>query len=159
MICTHPISHSLEELVALTEQVLEIEITIKRLKEIPYRGMLLDPYTYDTYETVILVSTDYLGMLKDFVIAKHCLTLLLKGSAFHTGNLKVLSYNEESSTWTSSRRTANAGERSRPRSCSGSSFSCTPTSTRPALRFPGTSSSTAGCTSTVHGCERHRCTT
>lgn len=96
MICTHPISHSLERLVTLTEQLLDIEITIKRLKETPYRGMLLDPYTYDTGDTYILVSTAYLGMLKDFVIARHCMTLLLKGSAFHTGNLKILSYNEES---------------------------------------------------------------
>ena len=96
MICTHPISHSLERLVTLTEQLLDLEITIKRLKETPYRGMLLDPYTYDTNETHILVSTAYLGMLKDFVIARHCMTLLLKGSAFQTGNLKVLSYNEES---------------------------------------------------------------
>jgi hypothetical protein len=96
MICTHPISHSLERLVTLTEQLLDLEIIIKRLKETPYRGMLLDPYTYDTNETHILVSTAYLGMLKDFVIARHCMTLLLKGSAFQTGNLKVLSYNEES---------------------------------------------------------------
>jgi hypothetical protein len=96
MHCKDPISRSLTTLIELTEQLLETDIMIKRMKDGPYRGMLIDPYTHDTDIPVIVVSTAYLGMLKDFVIARHVVSLLLRGSAELRGDHQVLSYDTDS---------------------------------------------------------------
>ncbi|HOV67219.1 MAG TPA: hypothetical protein PLI31_02540, partial [Methanoregulaceae archaeon] len=66
------------------------------LKDAPYRGVLVDPYTHATDVPVIVASTNYLGMLRDFVIARHVVALLLRGAAAERGDLRVLSYDQDS---------------------------------------------------------------
>ncbi len=96
MYCKEPLSRSLITLIELTERLLETEITIRCLKDAPYRGVLIDPYTHETDVPVIVASTSYLGMLKDYVIARHVVTLLLRGAADARGDYRVLSYDQDS---------------------------------------------------------------
>ncbi len=96
MYCKEPLSRSLITLIELTERLLETEITIRCLKDAPYRGVLVDPYTHETDVPVIVASTSYLGMLKDYIIARHVVTLLLRGAADARGDYRILSYDQDS---------------------------------------------------------------
>jgi len=96
MYCKESLSNSLTTLIDLTERLLDTEITIRCMQSAPYRGLLIDPYTHETDVPMIVASTNYLGMLRDYVIARHVVTLLLRGSAVARGDYRVLSFDQDS---------------------------------------------------------------
>jgi hypothetical protein len=96
MSSSYNLSDELNELINHVENVLGTGITLRRQDNTPEHGVLIDDYTYGNGKNIIVFSSNDLGMLKDFVIAINCLSLLYKGIAANKGEYKVLSFNYES---------------------------------------------------------------
>jgi hypothetical protein len=91
-----PLSKPIRRFLSHTEETLDTEISLLRQPEADPGGTLVDKYTYDIDQNVIIFPAQYVGLLKDFVIAKHCTHLMMKGAAAKKGKYLVLSYNEDS---------------------------------------------------------------
>jgi len=88
-----PLTKPIRRFIAETERLLDTEITLLRKPEAPPGGTLLDVYTYKNLDkNIIIFPANYIGLLKDFVIAKQCTHLRVKGAAAKTGGYHVLSY-------------------------------------------------------------------
>ena len=91
-----PLSKPIRRFISQTEEILETEISLLRQPEAEPGGTLVDIYTYDIEKNVIIFPAQYVGLLKDFIIAKHCTSLLIKGAAIKKGTYHVCSYNGDS---------------------------------------------------------------
>jgi len=91
-----PLSKPIRRFLTHTEETLDTEISLLRQPEADPGGTLVDKYTYDIDTNVIIFPAQYVGLLKDFVIAKHCTHLMMKGAAAEKAKYLVCSYNEES---------------------------------------------------------------
>jgi hypothetical protein len=91
-----PLSKPIRRFLQHTEETLDTEISLLRQPDAEPGGTLVDQYTYDIDQNVIIFPAQYVGLLKDFVIAKHCTHLMMKGAAATKGKYLVCSYNEES---------------------------------------------------------------
>ncbi len=56
----------------------------------------MDIYTYNVERNIILLPAHYIGLLKDFIIARHCVHLLIKGSAAKKSQYLVCSFTGDS---------------------------------------------------------------
>ena len=92
---SYNLSPELRDLIDLTKEMLDTEIYLHRRTDVPSEGLLIDDYTFRTGKNVIAFSSSQLGMLKDFVIAKQCLTLLFRGIAAKNDRYKVLSFEDK----------------------------------------------------------------
>jgi len=91
-----PLSKPIRQFLANTEEILDTEISLLRQPEAEPGGTLVDVYTYDIEKNVIIFPAQYIGLLKDFVIAKHCTYLLIKGAAAKKSGYKLCSYTGDS---------------------------------------------------------------
>ncbi len=91
-----PLSKPIRRFLQHTEETLDTEISLLRQPDAEPGGTLVDQYTYDIDQNVIIFPAQYVGLLKDFVIAKQCTHLMMKGAAAKKGKYLVCSYNEES---------------------------------------------------------------
>jgi len=91
-----PLSKPIRRFLSHTEETLDTEISLLRQPEAEPGGTLVDVYTYDIEHNVIIFPAQYVGLLKDFIIAKHCTHLLMKGAAAKKAKYLVCSYNEDS---------------------------------------------------------------
>lgn len=91
-----PLSKPIRRFLIHTEETLDTEVSLLRQPEAEPGGTLVDVYTYDIERNVIIFPAQYVGLLKDFVIAKQCTQLLIKGAAAKKGKYQVCSYTEES---------------------------------------------------------------
>ncbi len=91
-----PLSKPIRRFINTTEQLLDTEISLLRQPDAEPGGTLVDIYTYDIERNVIIFPAQYVGLLKDFIIAKHCTQLMIKGAATKKGEYKVCSYTEDS---------------------------------------------------------------
>ncbi len=91
-----PLSKPIRRLLNQTEEMLDTEISLLRKPEAEPGGTLVDIYTYDIEKNVIIFPAQYIGLLKDFVIAKHCTHLLIKGAAYKKSKYLVCSFTEDS---------------------------------------------------------------
>ncbi|MDD1689349.1 MAG: hypothetical protein LUQ66_01660 [Methanoregula sp.] len=91
-----PLSKPIRRFLTQTEELLDTEISLLRQPEAEPGGTLVDKYTYDMDTNVIIFPAQYVGLLKDFIIAKHCTNLLIKGAATEKGEYKIVSYTEDS---------------------------------------------------------------
>jgi hypothetical protein len=91
-----PLSKPIRRFLHHTEETLDTEISLLRQPEAEPGGTLVDIYTYDIERNVIIFPAQYVGLLKDFIIAKHCTNLLIKGAAAKKARYLVCSYTEES---------------------------------------------------------------
>jgi hypothetical protein len=91
-----PLSKSIRQFVRQTETLLDTEISLLRNPEADPNGMLVDVYTYDTEKNLIIFPAHYIGLLKDFIIAKHCVHLLIKGAAAKKSRYLVCSFTGDS---------------------------------------------------------------
>jgi hypothetical protein len=90
-----PLSKPIRRFLQHTEETLDTEISLLRQPEAEPGGTLVDIYTYDIERNVIIFPAQYVGLLKDFVIAKHCTNLLIKGAAAKKARYLVCSYTED----------------------------------------------------------------
>jgi hypothetical protein len=91
-----PLSKPIRRFLNQTEEMLDTEISLLRKPEAEPGGTLVDIYTYDIEKNVIIFPAQYIGLLKDFVIAKHCTHLLIKGAAYKKSKYLVCSFTEDS---------------------------------------------------------------
>jgi hypothetical protein len=93
-----PLSKPIRRLIKETEEMLDTQISLLRQPDADPQGTLVDVYTYDMEKNVnvIIFPAQYIGLLKDFIIAKHCTNLLIKGAAHKKARYNVLSYTEDS---------------------------------------------------------------
>jgi hypothetical protein len=91
-----PLSKPIRRFLTHTEETLDTEISLLRQPEADPGGTLVDKYTYEIDHNVIIFPAQYVGLLKDFVIAKHCTHLMMKGAAAKKGKYLVCSYTEDS---------------------------------------------------------------
>ncbi len=91
-----PLSKPIRRFLAQTEETLDTEITLLRQPDTEPGGTLVDVYTYDVEKNIIIFPAQYIGLLKDFIIAKHCTYLLIKGAAAKKSKYLVCSYTEDS---------------------------------------------------------------
>ena len=91
-----PLSKPIRRFLSLTEETLDTEISLLREPDAEPGGTLVDIYTYDIEKNVIIFPAQYIGLLKDFIIAKQCTNLLIKGAAAKKSRYLVCSYTEES---------------------------------------------------------------
>lgn len=91
-----PSSKPIRRFINSTEELLDTEISLLRQPDAEPGGTLVDQYTYEMDTSVIIFPAQYVGLLKDFIIAKHCTHLLIKGAAAKKATYKVSSYTEES---------------------------------------------------------------
>jgi hypothetical protein len=91
-----PLSKPIRRFLVHTEETLNTEISLLRQPEAEPGGTLVDKYTYDIDQNVIIFPAQYVGLLKDFVIAKQCTNLLIKGAAAKMGRYEVCSFTEDS---------------------------------------------------------------
>jgi len=91
-----PLSKPIRRLVMQTEEMLDTQISLLRQPDAEPGGTLVDIYTYDIEKNVIIFPAQYIGLLKDFIIAKHCTNLLIRGAAHKKSKYQVLSYTEDS---------------------------------------------------------------
>lgn len=91
-----PLSKPIRRFVSQAEEMLDTEIALLREPGAEPGGTLVDAYTYDIERNVIIFPSQYIGLLKDFIIAKHCTLLLIKGAAAKKSKYLVSSYTEES---------------------------------------------------------------
>ena len=91
-----PLSKPIRRFITHTEELLDTEVSLLRQPETDPMGTLVDKYTYDIDTNVIIFPAHYVGLLKDFIIAKHCTHLLVKGAAAKLSAYRVCSYNEDS---------------------------------------------------------------
>ena len=80
----------------MTEELLDKEITLLRNPEADQNGTLVDVYTFNIEKNVILFPPHYTGLLKDFIIARHCVNLLIKGAAAKKSRYLVCSFTGDS---------------------------------------------------------------
>lgn len=90
-----PLSKPIRRFLHHTEEILDTEISLLRQPEAEPGGTLVDIYTYDIEHNVIIFPAQYVGLLKDFIIAKHCTNLLIKGAAAKKSKYLVCSYTED----------------------------------------------------------------
>jgi hypothetical protein len=91
-----PLSKPLRLLVSQAEDLLDTEISLLRNPEADPNGTLVDVYTYTVEKNFILLPAHYTGLLKDFVIARHCMHLLIKGAAAKKSRYLVCSFTGDS---------------------------------------------------------------
>ncbi|NMB77878.1 MAG: hypothetical protein GYA23_02145 [Methanomicrobiales archaeon] len=91
-----PLSKPIRRFLQHTEETLDTEISLLRQPDADPGGTLVDKYTYDIDRNVIIFPAQYVGLLKDFIIAKHCTHLMMKGAAAKKAKFLVCSYNETS---------------------------------------------------------------
>ena len=91
-----PLSKPIRRFLNTTEELLDTQISLLRQPDAEPQGTLVDCYTYDIDHNVIIFPAQYIGLLKDFVIAKHCTNLMIKGAAAKKGEYKVCSYTGDS---------------------------------------------------------------
>jgi hypothetical protein len=91
-----PLSKPIRQFVGKTETLLDTEISLLRNPEADPNGMLVDVYTYDIEKNMIIFPAHYIGLLKDFIIAKHCVHLLIKGAAAKKSRYLVCSFTPDS---------------------------------------------------------------
>jgi hypothetical protein len=91
-----PLSKPIRRFVNHTEELLDTEVSLLRKPDAEPGGTLVDIYTYDIEKNVIIFPAQYIGLLKDFIIAKHCTHLLIKGAAAKKSQYLVCSFTEES---------------------------------------------------------------
>jgi hypothetical protein len=91
-----PLSKPIRRFINQTEEILDTEISLLRQPDAEPGGSLVDIYTYEIDRNVIIFPAQYVGLLKDFVIAKHCTHLLIKGAATKKGKYHVCSYTGDS---------------------------------------------------------------
>ena len=91
-----PLSKSIRHFVRQTENILDTEISLLRNPEADPNGMLVDIYTYDIEKNIIIFPAHYIGLLKDFIIAKLCVNLLIKGAAAKKSRYLVCSFTGDS---------------------------------------------------------------
>jgi len=88
-----PLTKPIRRFIAETERLLDTEVTLLRKPDAAPGGTLLDVYTYKNLDkNIIIFPANYIGLLKDFVIARQCTHLMVKGAAAQTGGYRVLSY-------------------------------------------------------------------
>jgi hypothetical protein len=87
-----PLSKPIRLFVSQTENILDTEIALLRNPEADPNGTLVDVYTYNIEKNVILFPAHYTGLLKDFIIARHCVHLLIKGAAAKKSRYLVCSF-------------------------------------------------------------------
>jgi hypothetical protein len=92
----YPLSDELRTLHRQAEDFLGTEIVLKRMSEAPKGGYLLDTYLSGNDRNIIIFPEDTLGTLKDFIIAKHLLKLVIRESAYRDDQGKVLVFNDSS---------------------------------------------------------------
>lgn len=90
-----PLSKPIRHFIHTTEELLDTQISLLREPDAEPGGTLVDCYTYDIDHNVIIFPAQYIGLLKDFIIAKHCTNLMIKGAAAEKGEYKVCSYTED----------------------------------------------------------------
>jgi hypothetical protein len=90
-----PLSKPIRRLISQTEGMLDTEISLLRQPDIEPGGTLVDVYTYDIEKNIIIFPAQYIGLLKDFIIAKHCTNLLIKGAAHKKTKYLVCSYTQD----------------------------------------------------------------
>jgi hypothetical protein len=91
-----PLSKPIRLLVSQTEDILDTEISLMRNPEADPNGTLVDIYSYNVDRNIILFPAHYIGLLKDFIIARHCVHLLIKGSAAKKSRYLVCSFTGDS---------------------------------------------------------------
>jgi len=91
-----PLSKPIRLFVNNTEKILDTEISLLRNPEADPNGTLVDIYTFNIEKNVIIFPAHYVGLLKDFIIAKHCAHLLIKGAAAEKNQYRVCSFTEDS---------------------------------------------------------------
>lgn len=91
-----PLSKPIRKFLKHTEEILDTEISLLRQPDADPGGSLVDIYTYNIERNVIIFPTQYIGLLKDFIIAKQCLSLIMKGAAAKKSQYLILSYTEDS---------------------------------------------------------------
>jgi hypothetical protein len=91
-----PLSRPIRLFVNQTEELLDTEISLLRNPEADQNGTLVDIYTYNIEKNVILFPPHYTGLLKDFIIARHCVNLLIRGAAAKKSRYLVCSYTGDS---------------------------------------------------------------
>ncbi|KUG14207.1 hypothetical protein ASZ90_016154 [hydrocarbon metagenome] len=92
MTTTYAISEPLRGLLHHAQGILGTDIVLKRQRNVPLTGLLLDTYLAGNERNIIFFPEDALGTLKDFIIAKETIRLLLMGAACGSERGKVLSY-------------------------------------------------------------------
>lgn len=93
---TMPLSKPIRALVLQTEELLDKEVLLMRNPDAVPGGTLVDAYSYNVDKNIIIFPSNYIGLLKDFIIAHHCIHLLIKGAAAKTTGYKVCSFDRES---------------------------------------------------------------
>jgi hypothetical protein len=91
-----PLSKPIRHFLNTTEELLDTQVSLLREPDADPGGALVDCYTYDIDHNVIIFPAQYIGLLKDFVIAKQCTHLMIKGAAAKKGEYRVCSYTEDS---------------------------------------------------------------
>ncbi len=91
-----PLSKPIRRFLNSTEEMLGTEISLLRNPDAEPGGTLVDVYTYAIEKNVIIFPAQYIGLLKDFIIAKQCTNLLIKGAAAKRSKYLVCSYNQDS---------------------------------------------------------------
>jgi hypothetical protein len=94
----YPISEPLQKLIRHTEDMLDTTIILKRQRDGHHDGYLMDTFLNASEQNIILFPETTLGTLKDFIIAKHCIKLLLIGTSHRSGHGKELVFDEKSAT-------------------------------------------------------------
>lgn len=91
-----PLSKPIRQLIGHAEDVLDTKISLVRNPEAPPSGTLVDVYSYNVEKNHIIFPVDYIGLLKDFVISRHCMHLLIKGAAAKKAQYRVCSFTKDS---------------------------------------------------------------
>jgi len=91
-----PLSKPIRLLVSQTENLLDTEIALLGNPEADPNGTLVDVYTYNIDRNIILFPAHYTGLLKDFIIARHCMHLLIRGAAAKKSRYLVCSFTGDS---------------------------------------------------------------
>jgi hypothetical protein len=91
-----PLSKPIRLFVSQTETLLDTEIILIRNPEADPNGTLVDTYTYNVEKNAIIFPANYIGLLKDFIIARHCVHLLIKGAAAKKSRYLVCSFTGDS---------------------------------------------------------------
>lgn len=91
-----PLSRPIRLFVNRAERLLDTEITLIRNPDADPNGTLVDIYTYKVEKNAIIFPAHYIGLLKDFIIARHCVRLLIKGAAAKKSRYLVCSYTGDS---------------------------------------------------------------
>ncbi|MDD4136457.1 MAG: hypothetical protein PHT99_00995 [Methanoregula sp.] len=91
-----PLSKPIRRFLIQTEELLDTEISLLRQPEAEPGGTLVDKYTYEIDTNIIIFPAQYIGLLKDFIIAKQCTNLLIKGAAAKKSDYKICSFTEDS---------------------------------------------------------------